>query len=385
MNQAAPAPNTVGSGEGPLAAYRRRCAEGRLEADPAQLLAAEKLQSLHNALARYGAQGQAGNGRAGWRERLGFADRALPETQGLYIFGGVGRGKSMLMDMFFASAPVEKKRRVHFLAFMLEVHEALHLWRKTASGDPIPPLAASIAGQCRVFCFDEFQVTNIADAMLLGRLFAALFEEGVVVVATSNVAPDDLYKGGLQRERFLPFIALLKEKLDILELDGETDYRRMRIGDLALYHTPLGPAASQSLAEAFARLTDGALPAPTTLAARGRDVPLAKAANGVAWLGFEDLCRQPLGSADYLAIATHFHTVLLDGLPAMARDDHNVARRFMTLIDALYEHRVHVIVAAEDVPDRLYTAGIGSQDFRRAASRLLEMQTREYLRQPHLP
>ncbi len=368
-------------GGGPLAAYRRRCAEGKLEADPAQLLAAEKLQSLHNALARRGASRAGGN----WRERLGLSHRALPETQGLYIFGGVGRGKSMLMDMFFAGAPVERKRRVHFLAFMLEVHEALHAWRKTANGDPIPALAAAIAAESRLFCFDEFQVTNIADAMLLGRLFAALFDEGVVVVATSNTAPDDLYKGGLQRERFLPFIALLKEKLDILELDGETDYRRLRIRDLALYHTPLGDAASQSLAEAFARLTDGATPAPTTLIAQGRDVPLAKAAKGVAWLSFDDLCRQPLGSADYLAIATHFHTVLLDGVPVMTRDDHNAARRFMTLIDALYEHRVHAIVAAQDVPDRLFAAGIGAEDFRRAASRLLEMQTREYLRQPHLP
>jgi cell division protein ZapE len=385
MNQEAAAPGIAGSSEGPLVAYRRRCAAGMLEADPAQLLAAEKLQSLHNALARTAAQGSGANGRGSWCESLGFAQLALPETQGLYIFGGVGRGKSMLMDIFFAGAHVEKKRRVHFLAFMLEVHEALHAWRKTANGDPIPPLAASIAAASRLFCFDEFQVTNIADAMLLGRLFAALFEEGVVVVATSNTAPDDLYKGGLQRDRFLPFIALLKGKLDILELDGETDYRRLRIRDLALYHTSLGLAATRSLAEAFARLTDGAAPAPTTLLAQGREVALAKAAKGVAWLRFDDLCRQPWGSADYLAIATHFHTVLLDGLPVMTRDDDNAARRFMTLIDALYEHRVHVIAAAENVPDRLFRAGIGAQDFRRAASRLLEMQTPEYLHQPHLP
>ena len=380
MNQAAALPDSAASGEGPLAAYRRRCAEGKLEADPAQLLAAEKLQSLHNALARHGANRAGGS----WRWRLGLAHRALPETQGLYIFGGVGRGKSMLMDMFFAGAPMEKKRRVHFLAFMLEVHEALHSWRKTASGDPIPPLAAAIAAESRLFCFDEFQVTNIADAMLLGRLFAALFEEGVVVVATSNSAPDDLYEGGLQRERFLPFIALLKEKLDILELDGETDYRRLRIRDLALYHTPLSPAASQSLAEAFARLTDGAAPAPTSLVIQGRDVALAKAAKGVAWLSFDELCRQPRGAADYLAIATHFHTVLLDGVPAMTRDDHNAARRFMTLIDALYERHVHLIIAAEDIPDRLFAAGFGAEDFRRTSSRLMEMQTQEYLAQPQL-
>jgi cell division protein ZapE len=383
MNRAIAVSTAGGSPEGPLAAYRRRCAEGRLEADPAQLLAAEKLQSLHNALGRSAGQGE--GSRGGWRQRLRLSPRELAETQGLYIFGGVGRGKSMLMDIFFAGAPVGRKRRVHFLAFMLEVHESLHARRKLADGGSIPALAAEIAGQSRLFCFDEFQVTNIADAMLLGRLFEALFAEGVVVVATSNTAPDDLYKGGLQRDRFLPFIALLKEKLDILELDGETDYRRLRIRDLALYHTPLGAAASQSLAEAFARLTDGATPAPARLTAQGRDLPLARAAEGVAWLGFDDLCRRPLGSADYLAIATHFHAVLLDGVPVMTRDDHNAARRFMTLIDALYEHRVHVIVAAADIPDRLFTAGLGAEDFRRAASRLLEMQTQEYLRQPHLP
>lgn len=373
--------SAVASAEGPLAAYRRRCVEGRLESDPAQLLAAEKLQSLHNALAR---DRGLSLGRTSWRERLGLSHQAAA-SQGLYIFGGVGRGKSMLMDLFFAGAPVLKKRRTHFLPFMLEMHEALHLWRKSASGDPIPALAATIAGQSGLLCFDEFQVTNIADAMLLGRLFGALFEEGIVVVATSNSAPDDLYKGGLQRERFLPFIALLKERLDILELDGEIDYRRQRIRDLALYRTPLGEAATRSLGEAFAQLTDGTVPAPARLAAQGREVALARAAKGVAWLDFDDLCRRPLGSADYLSIATHFHTALLDGLPVMTRDDYDSARRFMTFVDALYEHRVHLIVAAEDVPDRLFTAGIGAEDFRRASSRLLEMQTQDYLRQPHLP
>ncbi len=363
--------------EGPLPAYRRRVSEGGLRPDPAQLLAAEKLQSLHNALVR-------GNGQRSWRERLGLAQRAGPQTQGLYIFGGVGRGKSMLMDLFFAGAPVEKKRRVHFHAFMLEVHDALHAWRKTADGDPIPQLAATIADRTRLLCFDEFQVTNIADAMLLGRLFAGLFEAGIVIVATSNAAPDDLYKGGLQRERFLPFIALLKEKLDVLELDGGVDYRRLRIRDLALYHTPLGPAATRSLQEAFARLTDNAEPQPATLSVQGRTVTLAKAASGVALLDFDDFCWRPLGAADYLAIAAKFPTVLIDGVPVLARDEYNAARRFMTLIDALYEHRVHVIVAAADVPDRLFAAGFGAEDFRRTASRLMEMQTKEYLAQPHL-
>ncbi len=377
MNEQATPADASDLSEGPLPAYRRMASEGKLRSDPAQLLAAEKLQSLHNALAR-------GNGQRSWRERLGLSHRSEGMTQGLYIFGGVGRGKSMLMDLFFAGAPVEKKRRVHFLAFMLEVHDSLHARRERAAGEPLPELAAVIAHETRLLCFDEFQVTNIADAMLLGRLFAALFDEGVVVVATSNTAPDDLYKDGLQRDRFLPFIALLKEKLDILQLDGGLDYRRIRIRDLELYHTPLGESATRSLEEAFARLTDNAAPQPATLAMQGRTLTLAKTARGVALIGFDELCRRPLGAGDYLAIAADFPTVLLDGVPVMSRDDYNAARRFLTLIDAFYDCHVHLIVAADDVPDRLFSAGFGAEDFRRAASRLLEMQTSSYLNQPQL-
>jgi cell division protein ZapE len=380
MREEALASDAAGAADGPLAAYRRHRADGRLEADPAQLLAAEKLQALHNRLARHGT-----SLRSAWRERVGLGRLADESgSQGLYIFGAVGRGKSMLMDMFFATAPVEKKRRVHFHAFMLEVHEQLHNWRRQASGDPIPPLAVALGKDARLICFDEFQVTNIADAMLLGRLFEALFEAGIVMVATSNVAPDDLYAGGLQRERFLPFIALLKERLDILELDGGTDYRRLRIRDLAVYHTPLGPSATQALAESFARLTDGAAPTAASLNVLERQVSVPRASKGVAWFDFDELCRRPLGAPDYLAIATHFHTMLLDGVPALTRDERNEARRFTILIDALYEHRVHLIVAAADVPDRLYPAGEGAEDFRRTASRLIEMQTRDYLALPHL-
>jgi cell division protein ZapE len=366
------------AGEGPLPAYRKLCAEGKLEADPAQRLAAEKLQGLHNALARQRAH------PAGWLDRLRHGHHAEP-PHGLYIFGEVGRGKSMLMDLFFASAPVEAKRRVHFHAFMLEVHHALHRWRKEANGDPIPPLASAIAAGTRLICFDEFQVTNIADAMLLGRLFESLLDEGLVVVATSNHAPDDLYAGGLQRDRLLPFIDLLKARLDLLELGGATDYRRRRIHDLALYHTPLSPRAEQALAEAFAQLTDHATPVATTLAVQGRSVPVAKSAKRVAWFHFDELCRKALGAADYLAIATHFETVILDGIPKLRIEERNEARRFMTLIDALYEHRAHLIAAAADAPDRLYPSGDGAFDFRRAASRLIEMQSRGYLDRPHLP
>jgi cell division protein ZapE len=367
---------------GPLALYRARRRAGQLEPDPAQELGAEKLQSLHHALAHY----QPASGPAGWRERLGLARGRDEAPQGLYIFGGVGRGKSMLMDMFFATAPVDKKRRVHFHEFMLEVHESLHRQRQDRSleGDPLAPLAAQIAADAWLLCFDEFHVSNIADAMLLGRLFAALLDLGVVVVTTSNSAPDDLYRGGLQRERFLPFIDLLKERLDILELDGVTDYRRDRIKGMTVYHQPSSAAADAALGEAFAQLTDGAAGSATTLAVQGRQLEVPQAAKGVARFRFADLCERALGAADYIAIATHFHTVIVGDIPRLTPEQRNEARRFMTLIDALYEHKTNLICAAADVPDKLYAAGDGARDFRRTASRLIEMESIAYLARPHL-
>jgi cell division protein ZapE len=367
---------------GPLALYRARRRAGQIEADPAQELAAEKLQSLHHALVHY----QPASGPAGWRERLGLARRRDEAPQGLYIFGGVGRGKSMLMDMFFASAPIEKKRRVHFHEFMLEIHDRLHRQRqdRRADGDPLAPLAADIAAESWLLCFDEFSVGNIADAMLLGRLFAALLDLGVVVVTTSNTAPDDLYQGGLQRERFLPFIDLLKERLDILELDGVIDYRRDRIRGMTVYHQPLGAAAEAALGEAFAQLTDGAAAGATTLAVQGRQLAVPQAAKGVARFRFGDLCERTLGAADYIAIATHFHTVIIGDIPLMTPEQRNEARRFMTLIDALYEHKTNLICAAAAAPDKLYAAGDGMREFKRTASRLIEMQSMAYLGRPHL-
>jgi cell division protein ZapE len=367
---------------GPLALYRARRRAGQLAADPAQELAAEKLQSLHHALAHY----QPAAGPVGWRARLGLARRRDEAPQGLYIFGGVGRGKSMLMDMFFASAPIEQKRRVHFHEFMLEVHDRLHRQRQDRSleGDPLGPLAADIAAESWLLCFDEFHVSNIADAMLLGRLFAALLDLGVVVVTTSNTAPDELYEGGLQRERFLPFIDLLKERLDILELDGVIDYRRNRIKDMTVYHQPLNAAADAALAAAFAQLTDGAAADATTLSVQGRPLVVPQAAKGVARFAFADLCARALGAADYIAIATHFHTVIIAGIPRMTPEQRNEARRFMTLIDALYEHKTNLICTAADAPDRLYVAGDGVREFKRTASRLIEMQSAAYLARPHL-
>jgi cell division protein ZapE len=360
--------------------YRDLVASGRIRGDAEQERVVARLEALRVALAAAPSPR-----KPGWRDRLGLGPRvAAPAGQrGLYIHGPVGRGKSMLMDLFHEAAELPS-RRVHFHAFMLEIHERLHRRRqRQAEADAIGPVAREIAAETRLLCFDEFQVTNIADAMILGRLFAGLFDAAVTVVATSNTAPRDLYAGGLQRERFLPAIALLEERLEILELGGGLDYRRDRIRGMSVYHTPPGPAATRALDRAFADLTGGAVPEPAEIAVQGRILRLSRTAKGVARATFAELCGQPLGPADFLALARAFHTLVLDDVPELTAERRNEVRRFVTLIDALYEHRTKLVCSAAAPPDSLHLAGDHAAEFRRTASRLHEMQSAAYLAAGH--
>lgn len=368
--------------DGPISAYRALRQSGEIKPDPAQEYAARELQRLHDVLNGYEPAGAA----SGWAIRLGFSRRPEP-PRGLYIHGPVGRGKSMLMDLFFESAPVAKKRRVHFHAFMIEVHDAVHAWHqdktRKSERDPLPQIAETIARDTWLLCFDEFHVTNIADAMILGRLFTALFENGVVVVTTSNFAPDELYSDGLQRARFVPFIELLKERLDCLELASPTDYRLARLKAMRVFHAPLGAAATRTLGKAFEDLTDGATPVREEVTVKGRTVPVPRAAAGVACFSFDQLCGQPLGAEDYIRIAERYHTLILDGVPRLKEDRRNEAKRFMTLIDTLYEHKVKLVMAAETPPHDLYRGRTHGFEFERTISRLMEMQSNDYLAADH--
>jgi cell division protein ZapE len=292
----------------------------------------------------------------------------------------------MLMDLFFQQAMVARKRRIHFHAFMQEAHARIHAWKKAnADGsDPIPPLADAIAAEAALLCFDEFQVNDIADAMILGRLFTALFDRGVVMVCTSNIVPDALFAGQPGRDAFLPFIGLLKQKLDVLMLDGGQDYRRTRLVGVTTWHVPADGRAERALDAAFIRLAEGAPAGPRTLSVMGRHLHLPLAAGCVARCDFDALCGQPLGAGDYLALATHFEALVLDGVPRLSPANYDVARRFIVLIDALYEHRVKLVASAEALPDALYERGEGARAFERTASRLVEMQSGEYLELAHL-
>jgi cell division protein ZapE len=367
--------------QSPLSAYRLKIQAKELRPDPSQSFAVEKLQSLHVALGH----SERESGLKSWKGCFGLRRRSETPPQGLYMFGGVGRGKSMLMDLFFHTAPVKNKYRVHFHAFMQQVHYLLNEHRKWngRSDDPIPPIGKSFAKKANLLCFDDFQVHDIADAMILSRLFEVLFDEGVVVVLTSNRPPSDLYKDGLQRALFLPFIALIEEKLDQLILDGPTDYRRETIKHIGMYLTPNDKDAEVALKLLFERLTSDAQEPPDPIIVNGRELNLPSAADGVALSGFEELCGATLGPADYLAIADHYHTLIICGIPQLGPESRNEAKRFVTLIDALYENGVKLICSADVAPSELYVEGDGAFEFERTVSRLIEMQSEDYLCKGH--
>jgi len=376
-------------------AYRALVSDGELKTDPDQEAAAVALGHLGAALRAAGQR----KGSGLLARLLGGAAQMPAPERGLYIWGRVGRGKSMLMDLFHAHVAFEPKRRVHFHEFMLAVHAAIHDFRTLDPGsrerrfgmagdDPIPPVAAEIARSARLLCFDELQVSDVADAMVLGRLFTQLFERGVVIVATSNRPPEDLYKDGLNRQLFLPFIDLLRKRLDVIGLNGPIDYRMERLDGVDVYRVPNGPEATAAMSAAFFKLTDHAVEDRASVPSesidvQGRSLFVPKALKGVAVFSFKRLCAQPLGAADYLAIARRYHTVIIVGIPRMGPENRNEAKRFVTLIDALYEHKVKLLAAADAPPDQLYAEGDGAFEFERTVSRLIEMQSATYLALGH--
>ena len=359
-------------------AYAALVAAGELKPDPDQKRAVQSLDRLAAELAHE---------KPGLLAKL-FGRRADPPS-GVYLWGGVGRGKSMLMDLAFDQIAVEPKRRVHFHAFMLEVHQRLRKARVTEEGDPIAPVAEAIAEEARFLAFDEMVVNNAADAMILSRLFTALIEQGVAVVTTSNRPPHDLYKHGLNRELFLPFIDLIEKRMDVVPLNGPTDYRLDRLQGVDTWLVPNGPEATAALSESFFRLTDhpvedrAHVPSEELEVGGRRSMHVPKSLKGVAVFSFKKLCGAARGAADYLAVAQRFHTVILVGIPVMTREMRNEAARFVTLIDALYEHRVKLLAAANAEPAGLYAAGDGGFEFQRTVSRLEEMQSAEYLAEGH--
>jgi len=358
-------------------AYDQLLSAGELKPDPAQARAVAALGRLAASLSPPG----------------GLLARILGSTHngpaGVYLWGGVGRGKSMLMDLAFAHIDAQPKRRVHFHAFMLETHTRLRRAREREEQDPIEPVAEKIAAEAKLLAFDEMQVTNPADAMILSRLFGKLIDLGVKIITTSNRPPRDLYKDGLNRDLFMPFIELIEQRMLVAVVDGPTDYRLDRLTGVDVWHVPNGPAATAALSKAFFQLTDypvedrAKVPSEELEVGGGRALHVPKSLKGVAVFSFKRLCGEPRGAADYLAIAQRFHTVIIVGIPAMGPDQRNEAARFVTLIDALYEHKVKLLAAADAEPEGLYPAGDGGFEFQRTVSRLEEMRSAEYLAQGH--
>jgi cell division protein ZapE len=369
------------------ARYAAAIAAGRVESDAAQLAIVDKLARLEARLAQYRLARKSSS--LGWL----FAGRESKEAplKGLYIFGEVGRGKTMLMDLFFEASPAVRKRRAHFHEFMLDVHERVHAFRQTmklgehAGADPIQLTASDLAREAWLLCFDEFHVTDIADAMILGRLFAQLFKRGVVVVATSNVPPVELYEDGLNRALFVPFIKMLEERMDVVRLDARTDFRLEKLAGMPVWYVPDDAAADAAVDDAWRCLAGGRDGGARELALKGRSVHVPHAAMGVARFTFHDLCEQPLAAADYLRIAREYHTIILDHIPVMTFETRNAAKRFIILIDTLYDMNVKLIASAAAGLDQLYRGdeGFEAQEFKRTASRLIEMGSQAYLARPH--
>ena len=360
--------------------------KGVIEPDPAQEALVEKLDRLAAELATYRLPG-----RPGVIGRM-FGARPAEPPRGLYIYGEVGRGKTFLMDLFFAAVEGPPKRRAHFHAFMADVHARVHAWRQAkkrgepVGDEPIAPLAAALADEAALLCFDEFAVRDIADAMILARLFAALFSLGVVVVATSNVAPADLYRDGLNRALFLPFIDLVAERMEIVRLDARTDFRLLKLGRAPVYYRPADAAADAAMDAAFARLTGVERGEPEEIPRLGRVISVPQAVGGVARFDFDELCRRPLSAGDYVALASRFETILIDHIPVFADGERDAARRFINFIDAAYDARVKLLASAAAEPAALAPGLTGGEafEFARTASRLMEMRAREYLQLAHV-
>ena len=349
--------------------YETRVADGRLRADPAQHAVLPQLDTLRLWLETHADR------RIGLFAGL-FAKPLMP-PKGLYLWGGVGRGKSMLMDLFHQATDIRQKRRVHFHAFMQDTHKAMHEARKKGVEDPIAPVAEAILKDTRLLCFDEMQITDITDAMVVGRLFEKLLAGGVVIVTTSNRPPEDLYLNGLNRALFLPFIDLIRDRLEVVELESPTDYRQHRLHGAQVYFHPSGKVRGE-IDAIWSDLTGGAAGSPLTLPVNGRTIEVPRFANGIARATFWDLCARPLGPGDFLAIAQAARVLILEDIPQLSASNYNEAKRFVTLIDALYEARVRLICSAADEPERLYIEGTGSFEFERTASRLREMQAADW-------
>ncbi len=355
----------------PLETYKIALDSGEISVDAEQEKAVQALERLYQDVI-------SSPSSVNWQ----FWKKKAPAINGVYMYGGVGRGKSMLMDMFTNTLPDSiTARRVHFHEFMIEVHSFLHTQRQDGNdvSNALPRLAKKISSQFQVLCFDEFHVTDIGDAMILGRLFTAIFDQGVIVVATSNWAPEKLYDGGLQRDLFLPFITLLQSKVQTVHLDSDNDYRTQFEADGKIYLYPMGPKVESHVNQLFEQLSEGQQPHPDHFTIKGRTIEVHAVAGDVARFSFAQLCEQPHGAEDYLAIAQRYEWVFIEHIPKLRYDRRNEAKRFMTLIDALYEARTKVVFTAHAAPEKLYYGDDHAYEFERTVSRLNEMQSADYL------